>query len=41
MNTLKFILDYLLVFAILGFLIFLFAYLIIDMIKSIIKRYNK
>lgn len=41
MNALKFILDYLFVFVILGFAVFLFTYLIIDMIKSLINRYNK
>lgn len=41
MNALKFILDYLFVFVILGFVVFLFTYLIIDMIKNLINRYNK
>jgi hypothetical protein len=41
MDALKFILDYLFVFVILGFGVFLFTYLIIDMIKNLINRYNK
>jgi hypothetical protein len=40
MIILKFILDYLFVFVILGFGVFLFTYLIVDMIKTLINIYK-
>lgn len=40
MNALKFILDYLFVFVVLGLGAFVFIYLLIDMIKTLIDRYK-
>lgn len=40
MSTLKFVLDYLFVFVVLGLGAFVFIYLLIDMIKTLINRYK-
>jgi hypothetical protein len=40
MSTLKFVLDYLFVFVVLGLGAFVFIYLFIDMIKTLINRYK-
>jgi len=40
MSTLKFVLDYLFVFVVLGLGAFVFIYLLIDMIKTLIDRYK-
>lgn len=39
-STLKFVLDYLFVFVVLGLGAFVFIYLLIDMIKTLINRYK-
>lgn len=40
MSTLKFVLDYLFVFVVLGLGAFVFIYLLIDMIKTLISIYK-
>ena len=40
MSTLKFVLDYLFVFVVLGLGTFVLVYLLIDMIKTLIGRYK-
>lgn len=40
MITLKFVLDYLFVFVVLGLGAFVFIYLLIDMIKTLIDKYK-
>lgn len=40
MSTLKFVLDYLFVFVVLGLGAFVFIYLLVDMIKTLIDRYK-
>jgi Na+-transporting methylmalonyl-CoA/oxaloacetate decarboxylase gamma subunit len=41
MIILKFILDYLLIFVLGGAVVFVFLYLLIDLIRSLIRYYNK
>ena len=41
MTILKFMLDYLLIFVLGGFVVFIFLYLLIDLVRSLVRYYKK